>query len=386
MCSCSGNCNCNSSTIPRGPQGNPGTAATIAVGQVTPLPSGSTPTVTNSGSSNAATFNFGIPAGANGTNGAPGTPGTPGINGKNSYTLTEDVFQQPSDGSTELVQVTDYSWISLNQIIFIGNISGTSNIGGYYQVTAKTSPDLITVKKLNWTIPGVTFVPALSNVPGGSLVQSSGTIGATSNEINKVLDESSEDALSFTTNATINNHNWLITNSILTDSQDTVCFEFIIEPYSGNGNFSSVQIFIGGIQVSRFTDSGATLAAEIKFDTDPTTTTPTGYVSSADPALSEDITLIKGVAKITRRSEFTGTYDITYHMYNNYVQSKFGTTGETRMVQKIFHTNGSLSGLPSIDTAGLNIQFGITPNFMTGGQTFGTNLRIFNAYKLKSIL
>jgi hypothetical protein len=173
MCSCSGNCNCNSTTIPRGPQGPTGaagTAATIAVGDVTALPSGSTPTITNSGTSSAATFNFGIPAGA---------PGTNGINGKNSYTLTEDVFQQPSDGSTELVQVTDYSWISLNQIIFIGNVSSTSNIGGYYQVTAKTSPDLITVKKLDWTIPGVTFVPALSNVPGGSLVQSSGTIGAT---------------------------------------------------------------------------------------------------------------------------------------------------------------------------------------------------------------
>jgi hypothetical protein len=176
MCSCSGNCNCNSTTIPRGPQGPTGAAgiaATIAVGDVTALPSGSTPTITNSGTSSAATFNFGIPAGA------PGTNGTNGINGKNSYTLTEDVFQQPSDGSTELVQVTDYSWISLNQIIFIGNVSSTSNIGGYYQVTAKTSPDLITVKKLDWTIPGVTFVPALSNVPGGSLVQSSGTIGAT---------------------------------------------------------------------------------------------------------------------------------------------------------------------------------------------------------------
>ena len=176
MCSCSGNCNCNSSTIPRGPQGPQGPAATITVGNVTPLPSGDAPTVTNTGTSGAATFDFGIPAGAPGTNGSNGTPG---INGINAYTLTQELFIQPNDGSTEQIQVDNYSWISLNQIIFIGNISGTSNIGGYYQVTAKTSPDLITVKKLDWTIPGVTFVPALSSVPGGSLVQSSGTIGAT---------------------------------------------------------------------------------------------------------------------------------------------------------------------------------------------------------------
>ena len=56
----------------KGPQGEtgsagaPGAAATIAVGTVSGLPAGSTPTVTNSGSSSAAVFNFGIPAGADG--------------------------------------------------------------------------------------------------------------------------------------------------------------------------------------------------------------------------------------------------------------------------------------------------------------------------------
>ena len=79
MCSCSGSCNCNSTTIPRGPQGAPGkdgtngtngTSATITAGSAALLPTGSNPTVTNvSTNPSAAIFNFGIPAGEQGVAG-----------------------------------------------------------------------------------------------------------------------------------------------------------------------------------------------------------------------------------------------------------------------------------------------------------------------------
>ena len=61
---------------PAGPQGTagtngtngaPGAAATITVGTTTTLPAGSSATVTNVGTSDAAVFDFGIPKGANGT-------------------------------------------------------------------------------------------------------------------------------------------------------------------------------------------------------------------------------------------------------------------------------------------------------------------------------
>lgn len=58
-----------------GNTGAAGTAATIAVGTTTTLAPGASATVTNVGTSSAATFNFGIPqgiAGTNGTNGANG--------------------------------------------------------------------------------------------------------------------------------------------------------------------------------------------------------------------------------------------------------------------------------------------------------------------------
>jgi hypothetical protein len=64
-----------------GSNGTNGTAATIGVGTVTGLSAGSTPTITNSGTSSAAVFNFGIPAGATGTAGTNGTNGTNGTSG-----------------------------------------------------------------------------------------------------------------------------------------------------------------------------------------------------------------------------------------------------------------------------------------------------------------
>lgn len=57
-------------------EGVPGTAATIAAGTTTTLAPGSSATVTNSGTSSAAVFNFGIPEGATGATGAPGAAAT----------------------------------------------------------------------------------------------------------------------------------------------------------------------------------------------------------------------------------------------------------------------------------------------------------------------
>ena len=51
----------------QGEKGDKGDAATVAVGTVTTLPAGSSATVTNSGTSSAAVFDFGIPKGADGT-------------------------------------------------------------------------------------------------------------------------------------------------------------------------------------------------------------------------------------------------------------------------------------------------------------------------------
>lgn len=59
-----------------GPTGSTGAAATITVGSVTTLAAGASATVVNAGTSAAAVFNFGLPAGAAGTNGSTGATGT----------------------------------------------------------------------------------------------------------------------------------------------------------------------------------------------------------------------------------------------------------------------------------------------------------------------
>lgn len=68
-------------TGPTGPTGAAGTAATIAVGPTTTGAAGTNASVTNSGSSSAATFNFTIPRGNTGLTGPTGPTGGPGPTG-----------------------------------------------------------------------------------------------------------------------------------------------------------------------------------------------------------------------------------------------------------------------------------------------------------------
>jgi hypothetical protein len=69
------------STGSTGPTGSAGAAATIAAGTATALSPGATPMVVNAGSSSAAIFNFGIPAGAAGATGSTGPTGPTGPTG-----------------------------------------------------------------------------------------------------------------------------------------------------------------------------------------------------------------------------------------------------------------------------------------------------------------
>ena len=62
-------------------EGAGGGAVSVDAGTATALPAGSAPTVTNSGTTTNAIFNFGIPAGAKGEKGDKGDPGTPGADG-----------------------------------------------------------------------------------------------------------------------------------------------------------------------------------------------------------------------------------------------------------------------------------------------------------------
>lgn len=90
-------------------KGAKGDAATIAVGTTTTLEAGSDATVTNSGTSSAAVFNFGIPKGADGADGADGSDGV-SVTGVTLYSTSGRVKTYRmtfSDGTHFDYEVTD---------------------------------------------------------------------------------------------------------------------------------------------------------------------------------------------------------------------------------------------------------------------------------------
>ena len=115
-------------TGPSGADGKDGIGATIQIGTVTTGAAGTQATVTNTGTENAAVFNFTIPQGIAGQNGADGAPGAQGpagpagtngadatINGVNALTITT------SQGITGTQSGSTYN-IGIGNSITIGNM------------------------------------------------------------------------------------------------------------------------------------------------------------------------------------------------------------------------------------------------------------------------
>lgn len=84
----------------QGEQGPPGEAATIAVGTVTTAISGSSASVTNSGTSSVAVFDFVIPRGADGSAGAQGIQGAKGDKGDTGSTGATGAQGVPGTAAT----------------------------------------------------------------------------------------------------------------------------------------------------------------------------------------------------------------------------------------------------------------------------------------------
>lgn len=284
MCSCSGNCNCNSSTIPRGPQGLPG-------------PTG--------------------PQGIQGIQGLPGNDGTPGINGKNAYTLTADVVDQPDFGDTAYFEVSDTSWMSVNQIIFVGNPTGTSNIGGYYKVTSITSSFNFTAERLDWSIPGVTYVSTGGTITAPAIVQSSGTIGATGPAaVQRIINDQLADGIGVTASLDVNitqlnlNGEFITFNVVWSTAEASDILNSI---YFRLNNVTSPSLFYASSQ--DFSNAGLQNAL-IKYDRDPNLN-PTGYPND------QELNSIRGDFKITRTSSSTVRVIATIYGHNSN-QQNFG--------------------------------------------------------------
>lgn len=135
---------------PQGPQGLPGTAASISVGTVTTLPSGSAPTVLNSGTSSAAILNFSLPSGTQGPAGADGAAGPQGTAGqRGSYNFTgiaDPTALNPANklGLDNYLNTTTGDWFQYNSTsaewTLQGNIRGPQGLQGLTGATGAVGP------------------------------------------------------------------------------------------------------------------------------------------------------------------------------------------------------------------------------------------------------
>jgi hypothetical protein len=120
---------CKGATGPTGGTGLTGPAGTITVGTLAAGAAGSTPVITNSGTSTAATLNFTIPIGYTGCKGDKGDTGTSSGGGGISYA---DYFTVTWTGTT-----------SIGTPSVTGKVTGASLSGSVLTVTHNSATDIM---------------------------------------------------------------------------------------------------------------------------------------------------------------------------------------------------------------------------------------------------
>jgi len=154
MCNCKSSCGCDSIKLQRGKKGDPGTpgtAATIAIGDVTSLPAGSDPTVTNVGTATAAIFDFEL------------VTGNDGVDGANAFTQITASFVMPAaDGSSFVtVDVLSTAFMVVGQVVYVEN-------AGWMRVATISNATQVILRNLENTATGV----YAENVAPGTVVAS----------------------------------------------------------------------------------------------------------------------------------------------------------------------------------------------------------------------
>jgi hypothetical protein len=316
MCSCSGSCNCNSTTIPRGPQGAPG------------------------------------PKGDKGDTGTTGGVGAKGDNGLNAFTTLTASFIQPAPNFTVTINVVNSSWVAIDEIIFIGPGAST-DAGGFYKVVDAPVSTVIDVMRMDWVIPGVNFEATSQSVGDvNTIVTPSGTIGAPAvSSVERIkADVFSNPGSGFNALITVPFNELDANGKII-----TFTIESSTEDNTGVFNATGFSISDGVTTTSLFSISSAGPnfgidPAKIKFDRLPTLS-PSGYASN------EFINYVKADVKITRITSSSGRIEATIYGYNKETQALFGLSQFTQKIWRldsgfIYPTNFTIVSSTSDDGSG----------------------------------
>ena len=172
--------------IPTGQPGADGQAATIAVGEVTTGVAGSQASVTNSGTPNAAVLDFTIPQGADGASGVTDvTAGTP--TEQDGYTVTPVTFNfEQGNSKTVNIQAKNGEGAGLQQNDVINRTASVDTADENSPDFVENDGDLwvkkitgyeIEVTKLSVTLPSARFNTSAATAPNGKIYVFGGHIG-----------------------------------------------------------------------------------------------------------------------------------------------------------------------------------------------------------------
>jgi hypothetical protein len=186
-----------------GATGASGTAATVDVGTTTTGAPGSSASVTNSGSTSAAVFNFTIPrgdvgaTGASGSVGATGASGSPGASGSNGAVGATGPSGSPGSGSGTVTSVSSGDLDPLFTVSIANPTSTPAFTFALKNATAKTvygnpsassaAPSFTTDPVLSGNVTAAALVPTGSTVPGnGMYLSGANTLDFSTNGTNAI--------------------------------------------------------------------------------------------------------------------------------------------------------------------------------------------------------
>ena len=241
-------------SVELGTPGAQGPAATIAVGTTTTLSPGAAATVVNAGTSSAAVFNFGIPAGLKGDTGNTGATGT-------AATISVGSTTTGAAGSSASVTNSGTSSAAVfNFTIPRGDKGDTGNTGAT-GATGAVGPGVATggttgqfLSKASGTNYDTTWATI---VPGDRYLTSS-TTSLTINNSNKTLTVGTGLSYTPTQNITISydaSHH--MHGEVLTYNSGTGEMTVDVNHHTGSGTYSAWVVNVGGVTPVTSTAWGA---------------------------------------------------------------------------------------------------------------------------------
>jgi len=309
-------------SVELGTPGAQGDAATIAVGTTTTLAPGSSATVANAGTSSAAVFNFGIPAGQTGATGATGATGSPGT----AATIAAGTTTTGAPGSSASVTNSGTSGAAVFDFtIPRGDVGATGATGA----TGPAGPGVAAGGSTGQFLSkasGASYDTTWSTIVPGDRYLTTSSTSLTIGNGTKALTVGTGLSYTVTQNVTISfdgsNH---MHGEVLAYNAGTGAMSVDVNHHTGSGTYSAWTVNVGGVTPVTSTAWGTitgTLSAQTDLQTaldakaplaspaltgTPTAPTATAGTSTTQLATTAFVTTADNLKANLASPTFTGT-------------------------------------------------------------------------------